>query len=75
MLNNFWFLVFTIMHLVTFCVGFVVYGMHFRARVAMRKAYIFSFKWCVGIGAGVFIISLMRHGVDLLYRYADTLKW
>ncbi len=74
MFNNYWFIVFSLMHLVTFCVGFVVYGMHFRARVAMRRAYVFSFKWCVGIGAGVCIVFLMRHGVDLLYRYAATIN-
>lgn len=75
MFNNYWFIVFTAMHLVTFCVGFVVYGMHFRARVAARRAYIWSVKWCAGIGAGVCIVSVLRHAIDLFYIWGETIKW
>lgn len=75
MFNNYWFQVFTIMHLVTFCVGFVVYGTHFRARIAARRAYIWSIKWCAGIGAGVCVISGLRYAIDLFYIWAETIKW
>lgn len=74
MFNNYWVIVFSLMHLLTFCVGFVVYGMHYTARTAAKRAYIFSMRWCFGIGAGVFVVSVMRYVVDVLYTVGETIK-